>query len=34
MSLDSRLQAHMKDVSVLIGLYGRRKDFPHGLARW
>ena len=28
MSLDSRLQAHMKDVSVLIGLYGRRKDFP------
>lgn len=28
MSLDSRLQARMKDVSVLLGLYARRKELP------
>jgi hypothetical protein len=28
MALDSQLQARLKDVSVLLGLYARRKDFP------
>lgn len=28
MTLDGRLTARMKDVSVLLGLYARRKDFP------
>jgi len=33
MSLDSRLNARMKDVSVLLGLYARRKDLPNWVGK-